>query len=124
MTRLVALTTLALVLTAGYASAATMTSGRPAAVLTKSQCKAVWKAAVPSGRYRANAAPYVVNFKLADGPDQDESDFQARVQEGLRQRPCEIPFPLAARLAGRHASPTGCRRPARCALSCTRAVQR
>jgi hypothetical protein len=57
----------------GYASAATMTSGRPSAVLTKKQCKAVWKMAVPSGHYlyRQNAHRFLVNFKLADGSDQD-----------------------------------------------------
>jgi hypothetical protein len=93
MTRLVALTTLALVLAAGYASAAAMTSGRPAAVLTKSQCKTVWKAAVPSGRYlyRTNAAPYIVNFKLADGPDQDgrisKREFKKACAKGLVKYP-------------------------------------
>jgi hypothetical protein len=63
----------AVLLAAGYASAATMTSGRPSAVLTKEQCKTVWHAAVPSGRYldRQDAAPFIVNFALADGPDQD-----------------------------------------------------
>ena len=50
-----------------------MTSGRPSAVLTREQCKAVWKTAVPSGGhlYGQNADRYIVNFKLADGPDQD-----------------------------------------------------
>ncbi|MEZ5828045.1 MAG: hypothetical protein R3D30_15945 [Hyphomicrobiales bacterium] len=74
MTRfVVVLSSLVLLLTAMPATAATMTSGRPSAVLTKSQCKAVWKLAVPSGRYlyRANAAPFIVNFALADGSDQD-----------------------------------------------------
>jgi hypothetical protein len=58
---------------AGYAAAATMTSGRPSAVLTRAQCNQVWKLAVPSGRYlyRQNAHPFIVNFKLADGADQD-----------------------------------------------------
>jgi hypothetical protein len=81
---------LAVVLMAGYASAKnTMTSGRPSAVLTKKQCKAVWKEAVPQGRYlyRANAAPFVVNFKLADGPDQDgkisKREFKKACSKGL-----------------------------------------
>ena len=89
MKRLFVLTSLALVLAAGYASAATMTSGRPSAVLTKSQCKAVWKVAVPEGRYlyRANAAPFIVNFALADGPDQDgkisKREFKKACAKGL-----------------------------------------
>jgi hypothetical protein len=58
---------LAILLVAGYAEARTMTSGRPSAVLTKKQCKAVWKEAVPHGRYlyKAHAWPFIVNFKLA-----------------------------------------------------------
>ncbi len=78
-----------LLLAAGYASAATMTSGRPSAVLTKKQCKAVWKAAVPSGRYlyRQNARPFIVNFKLADGADQDgrisKHEFKQACKLGL-----------------------------------------
>jgi hypothetical protein len=54
-------TSVAVLLGAGYASAATMTSGRPSAVLTRAQCKAVWKVAVPSGHYlyRQNAHPFI-----------------------------------------------------------------
>lgn len=79
----------AMLLGAGYASAATMSSGRPSAVLTKKQCKTVWKAAVPSGRYlyRQNAWPYIVNFALADGPDQDgrisKREFKKACKKGL-----------------------------------------
>jgi hypothetical protein len=89
MSRIVVLSSLVLLLAGGYASAATMTSGRPSAVLTKSQCKAVWKLAVPSGRYldRANAAPYIVNFTLADGADQDgrisKREFKHACSKGL-----------------------------------------
>jgi len=90
MTRLVVvLSTLVLLLTGPYASAATMTSGRPSAVLTKKQCKAVWRLAVPSGHYlyRADAAPYIVNFKLADGADQDgrisKREFKHACSKGL-----------------------------------------
>ena len=74
---------------AGYASAATMTSGCPSAVLTKKQCKAVWKLAVPSGHYlyRQNAHPFIVNFKLADGADQDgrisKHEFKKACSMGL-----------------------------------------
>jgi hypothetical protein len=73
MRTLAIVTGVALLLGAGYASAATMTSGRPSAVLTGAQCKEVWKLAVPSGHYlyRQHAHPFIVNFKLADGADQD-----------------------------------------------------
>jgi hypothetical protein len=80
---------IAMLLGAGYASAATMTSGRPSAVLTKAQCKAVWKLAVPSGHYlyRQNAHPFIVNFKLADGSDQDgrisKHEFKKACRLGL-----------------------------------------
>jgi hypothetical protein len=80
---------LAAVLAAGYASAATMTSGRPSAVLNKKDCRAVWKVATNGSRYltRQNAAPYIVNFKLADGPDQDgaisKREFMKACSKGL-----------------------------------------
>lgn len=89
MKTLVLMTSLAVLLGTGYATAATMTSGRPSAVLTKKQCKAVWKQAVPQGRYldRQNAAPFIVNFKLADGPDQDgkisKREFKKACSKGL-----------------------------------------
>ena len=89
MRMLVILTSLAVLLGAGYASAATMTSGRPSAVLTKKQCKAVWKLAVPSGHYlyRQHAHPFIVNFKLADGADQDgrisKHEFKEACKLGL-----------------------------------------
>jgi hypothetical protein len=79
----------AVMLATGYASAATMTSGRPSAVLTKEQCKTVWDAAVLSGRYlhRQDAAPFIVNFTLADGPDQDgkisKREFKKACKKGL-----------------------------------------
>jgi hypothetical protein len=82
-------TSVAVLLGAGYASAATMTSGRPSAVLTRAQCKAVWKVAVPSGHYlyRQNAHPFIVNFKLADGVDQDgrlsKHEFKKACKLGL-----------------------------------------
>ena len=87
------LMSLALLFAAGYAHAATMTSGRPSAVLTKEQCKTVWHAAVPSGRYldRANAGPFIVNFALADGPDQDgkisKREFKKACKKGLVKFP-------------------------------------
>ncbi|MGH6735464.1 MAG: EF-hand domain-containing protein [Methyloceanibacter sp.] len=87
------LTGLALLVVSGYASAATMTSGRPSAVLDKKQCKTVWHAAVPDGRYlyRQNAAPFIVNFALADGPDQDgrisKREFKKACKKGLVKYP-------------------------------------
>lgn len=89
MKTLVILSGVAVLITTGYASAATMSSGRPSAVLSRDDCKAVWKAAVPSGRYldRADAAPWIVNFKLADGPDQDgqisKREFKKACSKGL-----------------------------------------
>ena len=59
-----------------------MTSGRPSAALTAEQCQQRWSQAVPSGEFlsEADAAPFIVNFKLADGPDQDgkisKSEFE------------------------------------------------
>jgi hypothetical protein len=80
---------MAALLVASDASAQTMTSGRPSAVLNREQCKAVWKMAVPSGRYlyKQNAGRYIVNFKLADGPDQDgrisKREFKKACSKGL-----------------------------------------
>jgi hypothetical protein len=93
MTKLFVLAGVALLLVSGTATAATMTSGRPSAVLTKEQCKTVWHAAVPDGRYldQANAAPFIVNFKLADGPDQDgrisKREFKKACKKGLVKYP-------------------------------------
>ena len=67
----------------------TMSSGRPSATLNAEQCQQVWNTAVPSGEYllEANAAPFIVNFKLADGADQDgkisKSEFEAACAKGL-----------------------------------------
>jgi hypothetical protein len=89
MKTLAILTGAVALLVTGYASAATMTSGRPSAILTSKQCKAVWKQAVPQGRYlyKRNAGPYIVNFKLADGPDQDgrisKREFKKACAKGL-----------------------------------------
>ena len=70
-----------------------MTSGRPSATLNPEQCAQVWSKAVPSGEYlsEANAAPYIVNFKQADGPDQDgkisKSEFEDACAKGLVNLP-------------------------------------
>lgn len=89
MRSLAILTGAAALLVTGYATAATMTSGRPSAVLNREQCKTVWHMAVPEGRYldRQDAAPYIVNFALADGPDQDgkisKREFKKACRKGL-----------------------------------------
>jgi hypothetical protein len=83
------LMTFALLFATGAAHAATMTSGRPSAVLTREQCKAVWHTASPNGGYldRANAGPFIVNFALADGSDQDgkisKREFKKACKKGL-----------------------------------------
>ena len=80
---------LSLTVTCAFAQSNSMTSGRPSAVLTPDQCAQVWAKAVPSGDFltEANAAPYIVNFKQADGPDQDgkisKSEFEAACAKGL-----------------------------------------
>jgi hypothetical protein len=89
MRSLAILTGAAVLLDTDYATAATMTSGRPSAVLDREQCRAVWHLAVPEGRYldRQNAGPYIVNFALADGPDQDgkisKREFKKACRKGL-----------------------------------------
>ena len=93
MRTLVILTSLAVLIGSGFVSAQAMTSGRPSAVLTKKQCKGVWKLAVPKGRYlyKQNARPFIVNWKLADGPDQDNKvskrEFKKACSKGLVKNP-------------------------------------
>jgi hypothetical protein len=71
--RLATLTSVALLLSAGYALAQqspnTMTSGRPSAVLDDAQCQAVWQMASPNGATisQDQAVPYIVNFQMVDG---------------------------------------------------------
>jgi hypothetical protein len=85
---LVVLFVSALGVTCAFAQPNTMTSGRPSAALTAEQCQQVWAKAVPSGDAlaAANAAPFIVNFKQADG-DQDgtisKSEFEAACSKGL-----------------------------------------
>lgn len=89
MIKLAATTSLALLLTTGYALAA-MTSGRPSAVLTPEQCDKVWSKAVPKGDTLAkrDARPYIVNFKLADTDHNGQiskSEFETACSKGLVQ---------------------------------------
>jgi len=78
----------AALLVTGYASAATMTSGRPSAVLNKKDCRVVWKAAVGDGDVltRQNAGPFIVNWKMADA-NQDgaisKKEFKKACSKGL-----------------------------------------
>ena len=97
MRSLAILTGAAVLLDTDYATAATMTSGRPSAVLDREQCRQVWHMAVPEGRYldRQNAGPYIVNFALADRPGPGRKNFEARVQESLPQGLGEISLALA-----------------------------
>ena len=67
----------------------TMTSGRPSAVLTPAQCQEVWGEAVPSGEFllKKDAAPYIVNWHMADGSDHDgklsKVEFKSACRKGL-----------------------------------------
>jgi len=86
------LTSVALLLSAGYAFAQgtpnTMSSGRQAAVLNDTQCQEVWKMAVPNGDKlaQADAGPFIVNFTQVD-TDGDGvisiTEFQAACGKGL-----------------------------------------
>jgi Tfp pilus tip-associated adhesin PilY1 len=90
MSKLAILTSLALLLTVGYASAQqnTMTAGRPSAVLNATQCQEVWSKAVPTGDTlaQADAAPYIVNFAQVDTDNDgtiDKKEFEAACGKGL-----------------------------------------
>ena len=92
--RLVTLTSVALLLSAGCALAQgtsnTMTSGRPSAVLDDAQCQAVWQMASPNGATisQDQAVPYIVNFKLVDGDGKISADeFKAGCGKGLVKNP-------------------------------------
>ena len=94
MIKLAALTSLALLLTAGYAAAQqnTMTAGRPSAVLTPDQCNAIWSKAVPTGDTlaQADAAPYIVNFAQVDTDNTgtiNKKEFDAACGKGLVKNP-------------------------------------
>ena len=78
--------------TAAFAGAGEMSSGRPSAVLTPEQCKAVWSKAVPSGDSlaQANASSYVANWAQADA-NQDgmlsKDEFETGCTKGLIKNP-------------------------------------
>ena len=90
--RLATLTSVALLLSAGYALAQgttnSMTSGRPSAVLNDTQCQAVWTMASPNGAAisKDQAVPYIVNFTMVDvdGDGNITADeFKAACGKGL-----------------------------------------
>ena len=90
--RLATLTSVALLLSAGYALAQqspnTMTSGRPSAVLDDAQCQAVWQMASPNGATisQDQAVPYIVNFQMVDGDGDGKitaDEFKAGCGKGM-----------------------------------------
>ena len=98
MIKFATLTSLALLLSAGYASAQNaMASGPPLVVLTPDQCNRVWRKAVPKDDTlaQADAAPEVVNFAHAqvdtnnDGTV-DKEEFEAACEKGLVHEPPRV----------------------------------
>jgi hypothetical protein len=92
--RLATLTSVALLLSAGYALAQgtpnTMSSGRPSAVMDDAQCQTVWTMASPNGAALSQdqAVPYIVNFHMVDvdGDGKISADeFKAACGKGLVQ---------------------------------------
>jgi hypothetical protein len=79
------LTSLALLLSAAYALASPMTSGRPAAVLKDSQCHEVWsmKGMKNDTLSQNDAVPYIVNFWLTD------ADHNGQISKGEFDRACK-----------------------------------
>jgi hypothetical protein len=92
--RLATLTSVALLLSAGYALAQgtpnTMSSGRPSAVIDDAQCQTLWTMASPNGAALSHdqAVPYIVNFHMVDvdGDGKISADeFKAACGKGLVQ---------------------------------------
>jgi hypothetical protein len=102
MIKLATLTSLALLLTAGYASAqSATTSSPPSAVLTPDQCNEVWSKAVTKGDTlaQANVAPGIVNFAQVTNFGQvdtnndgtvDKEEFEAACGKGLVREPPRV----------------------------------
>ena len=92
--RLATFTSVALLLSAGFALAQgtpnTMSSGRPSAVMDDAQCQTVWTMASPNGAALSQdqAVPYIVNFHMVDvdGDGKISADeFKAACGKGLVQ---------------------------------------
>jgi hypothetical protein len=84
------LTSLALLLSAAYALAEPMTSGRPAAVLKDNKCQEVWSTAVMKDDtlWKKDAVPFIVNFMLTDTDRNGQiskSEFDRACEKGLVQ---------------------------------------
>jgi EF hand domain-containing protein len=103
MTKLATLTSLALLLSAGIASAqSAITSGPPSAVLTPDQCDEVWRKAVTKvdTRAQADAVPDIVNFAQVDTDFSqvdtnndgtvDKEEFEAACGKGLVHEPPRV----------------------------------
>ena len=101
--KLAIVTTIAVLLSAGYAFAGAgapvpegsqnpPSSGRPSASLDDAACQDLWKMAAPDGDTLAKdkAAPFVVNYEMVD-TDKDgkisQSEFQAGCGKGWIQKP-------------------------------------
>jgi len=93
--RLATLTSVALLLSAGYALAQgtpnTMSSGRPSAVMDDAQCQTVWTMASPNGAALSQdqAVPYIVNFHMVD-VDGDGGRPRHRLHASSTQWPATI----------------------------------
>jgi len=93
--RMVTLTSVALLLSAGCALAQgtnTMTSGRPSAVLNDAQCQTVWAMASPNGAAisKDQAVPYIVNFQMVDVDGNGNitaDEFKAACGKGMVKNP-------------------------------------
>jgi len=99
MVKLATLTTMALLLTAGYAPVqSTTTSGPPSAVLTPDQCNEVWSKAVTKSA-QSGAGSNVSTFAQVDDLTQvdtnkdgtvDKEEFVAACGKGLVHEPPRV----------------------------------
>ena len=93
--RIVTLTSVALLLSAGCALAQgtnTMTSGRPSAVLDDATCQTIWQMASPNGAAisKDQAVPYIVNFQMVDVDGNGNitaDEFKAACGKGMVKNP-------------------------------------
>jgi hypothetical protein len=88
--KVVALTSVAILLGAGSALAAEEPSGRPSAVLDDAQCESVWNAESDGSALKADRAPSIVNFPLAD------KDNDGKISNEEFKRACNLGWVSAA----------------------------